>query len=75
MPNPNRKDFRSMLTRALPAFGMAKFGALIYDMIDAINRQNAVLKTIVTKLNADAGVADTNYTAATLVDVKKPEDR
>lgn len=75
MSKVTRTNFRDLLNRAMPLFGRARFGDVTYDLIAAVNRQNAVIKTLVTKLNADAGVADTNYTAATLVDVKKPEER
>lgn len=69
------QDLEDLLNRCMPVAKRASLGTVIYDLVNAVNTQNAVIKTLVTKLNADAGVTDTNYTAASLVDVKKPEDR
>jgi hypothetical protein len=63
------------LNRESLALGRAKLGDVLVDLITLCNQQNAVIKTLVTKLNADAGVTDTNYTAASLADVKGLEDR
>lgn len=68
-------NIEDVLNRAMPAFQRAFFGTVFYELIETTNKQNAVIKALVAKLNADAGVTDTNYTAASLVDIKKPEDR
>jgi hypothetical protein len=76
MPNTvTRANIRDELDRSMPAAFKAKLGTTIYALIDLCNKQNAVIKALVAKLNADAGVTDTDYTAASLVDVKKPEQR
>ena len=70
-----RRNIRDELDRSMPAAFKAKLGTSLYDLIKLANTQNAVIRALVAKLNADAGVTDTNYTAASLVDVKLPEQR
>lgn len=71
MPASTKTD----LDRMNRAASNAKLGSLVEELIALSNEQNAVIKTLVAKLNADAGVTDANYTAASLVDLKKLEDR
>lgn len=74
-PNALGYNVEDELNRSMPAAKRGFLGSVIYDLIALSNTQNAVIKALVTKLNADAGVTDTNYTAASLVDVKFPEQR
>ena len=70
MPAPAR-DVKRELNKASPADAKAKTGDVMADLIDAVNALHGVVKALVTKLNADAGVTDTNYSAAALkADVK-----
>jgi hypothetical protein len=69
------QDLEDLLNRCMPVAQRAKLGSVIYDLVNTVNAQNAVIRTLVAKLNADAGVTDTNYTAASLLDVKLPEAR
>lgn len=55
MPTPNR-DLKSELNRMAPAAAHAKLGDVLDELIA---KHNAVC----AKLDADAGVTDTNYTA------------
>lgn len=80
MPNQlplTRTNIRDELNRLGRAQNRAKLGDLIYDLIDANNGLRASVAALQTKLNADAGVTDTNYGVAVPLPavVKKPEDR
>ena len=73
---PTRVNIANELDRSSKAANKARLGTILYELIAAVNAQNAVIKALVTKLNADAGVTDANYSSAALkADVKLPEQR
>lgn len=51
------------LTRSMPAADRVQLGALLQDLIAAQNAQNTAVTALLAKLDADAGVTDTNYAA------------
>lgn len=63
-------NFEDQLNRAAPAFAAAKVGTTLKELIIGHNALRAdtialrtAFNTAMTKLNADAGVTDTNYAA------------
>lgn len=52
-----RNGFKDLLNRAMPLFGRMMFGNLVDEMI---RKHNSLLE----KLDADAGVAATDYAAS-----------
>lgn len=72
---PNTKGKADRLNRSMPAASAVKLGNLLNELIATVNAQRDVITTLVTKLNADAGVTDTNYTAASLKAVKTLDQR
>lgn len=78
MPAPDTLgiDRQDQLDRCMPIAKRVRLGALLAELIAASNAQNAVIKALVTKLNADAGVTDTNYSSTALTaDVTTLEKR
>ena len=59
-------DHKDRLNKAMPVNADVKLGTTVAELIDAVNALHGVVKALVTKLNNDAGVTDTNYTAAAL---------
>lgn len=59
------RNLQDELNRAMPANANAKLGDLLNDLITAVNANTVAVKAIAAKLDADAGVTDTNY-ASTL---------
>lgn len=59
------RDLQDELNRAMPANANAKLGDLLKDLITAVNANTTAIKAVAAKLDADAGVTDTNY-ASTL---------
>lgn len=64
----NGRNFKLELNRILPTFAAMLFGNYMENLVtqlNAVRADNATLRTAVntlaTKLNADAGVTDTNY--------------
>jgi hypothetical protein len=75
-PNALGIDTEDQLNRAMPANARVKLGSILAELIAANNAQNAVIKALVTKLNADAGVTDVNYSSAALTaDMKTLDQR
>ena len=72
MPGPSNKTDLNRMNRAA---SNVQLGSVVAELIALANEQNAVIKAMAAKLNADAGVTDANYTAASLADLKKLEDR
>jgi hypothetical protein len=73
---PNTTGVADRLNRLAPATNKAKLGTVLAELIAAVNAQSAVIKALVTKLNADAGVTDANYSSAALkADLKKLDAR
>lgn len=69
-------QIESQLNRALPANADAAMGSVLYDLLKAHNALTATVAALATKLNADAGVTDTNYAGpAASTTVKMPEAR
>ena len=68
-------DLKDQLNRSMPIAADVKLGTLLVDLIEAVNAANTVVATLVTKLNADAGVTDTNYSSAALKTVKALDAR
>lgn len=67
MPNPNLSmTVQEQLNRSSPAAADAQLGTTLKDLITSLN-------ALLTKLDADAGVTDTNYSA--LLKVKDLESR
>lgn len=56
-------DRQKALNGAMPANKQAMLGDIIADLIAANNALATKLNGVVAKLDADAGVTDTNYTA------------
>jgi hypothetical protein len=54
---------QSSLNRCNPAAADAKLGDVLAELIAQVNRNTASIVGIAAKLDADAGVTDTNYTA------------
>lgn len=63
------------LNHGSPAAARAKTGDVLADLIAQVNALTAANQTLVAKLNADAGVADTNYVAVTNTVIKDLESR
>lgn len=59
-------DHKDRINKTAPALSDAKLGTTTAELIDAVNALHGVVKALVTKLNADAGVTDTNYSSANL---------
>ena len=55
------RDVRNELNRLAPAAAHGGLGDILYDLITAVNANTTALKGIAAKLDADAGVTDTNY--------------
>lgn len=72
---PNTTGRAGRLNRMAPAAAVARLGDLQAELIAASNAQNAAIRALVTKLNSDAGVTDTNYSAAGLIDIKSLDAR
>jgi hypothetical protein len=54
---------QSELNRSTPAASDAKLGDVLADLIKQVNLNTAAILVIAQKLDADAGVTDTNYTS------------
>lgn len=59
MPASRQKQ----LNRCMPAAADAKLGDVLADLITAHNALAVKHNSVCTKLDADAGVTDTNYSA------------
>ena len=57
------RNLQDELNRTTPAAAHAKLGDVVNDLIAAVNANTAALKALSAKLDADAGVTDTNYTS------------
>lgn len=55
------RNVQDELNRLAPAAAHSGLGDIIYDLITAVNANITALKAIAAKLDADAGVTDTNY--------------
>ena len=78
MANPSpplRRNVQDELNRSSPAADHAKLGNVLADLVAQVNAQRAVITALVAKLNADAGVTDTNYSAVGLAEVKTLDRR
>lgn len=54
---------QTQLNKTTPTAAKVKLGDVLADLISQVNILNAAVRAITTKLDADAGVTDTNYTA------------
>ena len=70
--SPSPFSAQQKLNRSTPATADVGLGDIINDLIVICTAQNAAIaalkadhNTLVAKLNADAGVTDTNYAAST----------
>lgn len=52
---------RHKLNNSTPAAREVSLGLIVEQLLDKSIEQQAVIATLVAKLNADAGVTDTNY--------------
>ena len=71
-------NHKARLNNMTPAAQRAALGDVVYDLINAFNDLRAKHVLLTAKLDADAGVTDTNYTALTnpsVVAVVLPENR
>lgn len=55
------RNLQDELNRCMPAADHAKLGNLLNDLITAVNANTTAIKAVAAKLDADAGVTDTNY--------------
>lgn len=69
---PSPFTLQEKLNRSTPAAAEGKLGDILADVIAALNAHSTAIDALIsdhntlrTKLNADAGVTDTNYAAAT----------
>lgn len=65
---PNNKTATSIqdeLNRAFPANKKGRVGDLLVHLIDNVNALRTANAALTAKLDLDAGVTDTNYTALT----------
>ena len=63
--NPSPFTVQQKLNKSTPAAAEAALGDILNDLITAVNALQTDYNTLVTKLNADAGVTDTNYATTT----------
>jgi len=63
--NPSPLTVQQKLNKSTPAAAEAGLGDILNDLITAVNALQTDHNTLVTKLNADAGVTDANYAATT----------
>lgn len=61
--SPSPFTNRQKLNRTTPAAADVKLGDLLVDVVTQLNALRADVTTLQAKLNADAGVTDTNYGA------------
>lgn len=61
MPEIGTRNIPDELNRLSPATSHAKLGDVIADLITTVNKVVADNVALTAKLNADAGVTDTNY--------------
>lgn len=54
---------QDVLNRAFPGAKYSRLGDLLVHLIDNVNALRAANVTLLAKLDADAGVTDTNYTS------------
>lgn len=59
------RNLQDELNRTTPGAAHAKLGDIVNDLIGAVNANTTALKAMSAKLDADAGITDTNY-ASTL---------
>ena len=72
---PTSGSYKSQLNKSSPAAAKVKLGDIVAELIAKQNAQAAVIKALVAKLNADAGVSDTNYSDGGLAAIKPLEAR
>lgn len=66
MPNVNASgSVQSQLNRSSPSASDAKLGDLLAEVISELNALKTKHNALTAKLDADAGVTDTNYTSLT----------
>lgn len=59
------RDLQKQLNRCMPIAYAVGLGDLLQDLINHVTTLETQLATLATKLNADAGVTDTNYAPTT----------
>jgi len=73
-----RVNVQERLNHAMPAMADVQMGDLLQEVLDAYNDLATKYNAVLAKLDADAGVTDTNYVAtgaATNAALKKLNDR
>jgi hypothetical protein len=63
MSNNGTGNVQDELNRCMPAAAHGKLGDVLNDLLTAYNDLAAKHNALLAKLDADAGVADTNYAA------------
>jgi len=63
MAKKSNSQHRRDLSRLAPAARDADLGQVVLDLITTVNAQRTTILALTAKLDADAGVTDTNYTA------------
>ena len=61
--NAKQQDVQDQLNRMNPASNHAKLGDVLVDLINGYNDLVTKYQALLGKLDADAGVTDTNYTS------------
>lgn len=63
------------VNRSSPALSRAKLGDMVAELVTQVNVLTAAYNVLVAKLNADAGVTDTNYATVVATPIKDMETR
>ena len=60
-PTPSTRTPQARLNNSSPAANDVGLGDIVNELINTVNTLRADHNTLAAKLNADAGVTDTNY--------------
>lgn len=75
MPNMNAAGkVQDLLNRAMPAMADGKVGDVLAELLTAVNELKTKHNALLVKLDADAGVTDTNYNATQAVSATALKD-